>query len=70
MAGNAGYDDRTKHLDISHHFVRKIVESGIIKVDYVDTKNQLSGLLTKARTTKTLKFLRDASGIKTKDTMQ
>ena len=70
LARNAGYQARTKHVNICHHFIRENVERGILKVDYVDTKNQLADMLTKGLGTKTFKFLRDASGIKSKVTKQ
>ncbi|KAE8909416.1 Retrovirus-related Pol polyprotein from transposon TNT 1-94 [Phytophthora fragariae] len=69
LAQNAGYHARTKHVDIRHHFIRENVERGTVKVEYVDTKNQLADILTKALGTKTLKFLRDGNGIKEKVTV-
>ena len=70
LARNAGYHARTKHVNICHRFIRENVERGILKVDYVYTKNQLADMLTKGLGTKTFKFLRDASGIKSKVTKQ
>ncbi|KAE8914091.1 hypothetical protein PF005_g23366 [Phytophthora fragariae] len=69
LAQNAGYHARTKHVDIWHHFIRENVERGTVKVEYVDTKNQLANIVTKALGTKTLKFLRDGNGIKEKVTV-
>lgn len=66
LAQNSGYHARTKHVDIKHHFTRENVENGTIKIDYVDTKQQLADMMTKALGTKTLKHLRNASGIKKK----
>ncbi|GMF56169.1 unnamed protein product [Phytophthora fragariaefolia] len=64
----AGYHARTKHVDIRHHFIRENVKRGTVKAEYVDTKNQLEDILTKALGTKTLKFLRNGNGIKDKVT--
>ncbi|KAE9015726.1 hypothetical protein PR002_g13843 [Phytophthora rubi] len=69
LAQNAGYPARTKHVDIRHHFIRENVERGTVKVEYVNTKNQLAGILNKALGTKTLKFLRDGNGLKEKITV-
>uniref|UniRef100_H3H5K8 Reverse transcriptase Ty1/copia-type domain-containing protein n=1 Tax=Phytophthora ramorum TaxID=164328 RepID=H3H5K8_PHYRM len=69
LAQNAGYHARTKHVDIRHHFIRENVERGTVTVEYVDTKNQLADILTKALGTKTLKYLRDGNGIKDKITV-
>lgn len=62
LASNAGYNARTKHVDICHHFIRENVSTSNIKVDYVGTENQLADMLTKALGTKRLK----ASSIRTK----
>lgn len=70
LAQNAGYHARTKHVDIRHHFIREKIEDGTVAVAYVDTKNQLADILTKALGSKTFKFLRDANGIKCKDAKQ
>ncbi|GMF52757.1 unnamed protein product [Phytophthora fragariaefolia] len=64
------YHARTKHVDIRHHFIRENVENGTVKVDYIDTKRQLADMLMKALGTKTLKFLRESTGVKSKSTGQ
>ena len=47
MSENPVMHQRTKHIDIRHHFVRERVESGDIKLEYVPTEEQLADLLTK-----------------------
>jgi hypothetical protein len=69
LAQNSGYHARTKHVDIRHRFIRENVERGTVTVEYIDTKNQLADILTKALGTKTLKFLRDGNGIAAKVTV-
>ncbi|OWZ06002.1 LOW QUALITY PROTEIN: polyprotein [Phytophthora megakarya] len=70
LVSNARYDARTKHVDIRHHFIRENVEDGTVKIGYIDTKHQLADMLTKALGTKTLQYLRNASGVKAKITEQ
>ncbi|OWZ14304.1 hypothetical protein PHMEG_00012238 [Phytophthora megakarya] len=60
---NAGYNARTKHVDIKHHFIRENVAWDIIDVKYVSTKDQLADMLTKGLGTKRLQYLLDASGV-------
>ncbi|OWZ24425.1 polyprotein [Phytophthora megakarya] len=60
----------TKHVDTKHDFIHDIMERGMIKVDYIDTKRQLTDLLLKALRMKTLKYLTNASDIKMKITAQ
>ena len=66
LANNAGYHARTNHVDIRYHFIRENVQDGILKIDYIDTKNQLADMLTKALGTNILKFMCEATVIKTK----
>jgi hypothetical protein len=42
------YRRRTKHIDISYHFVRERVASGEIKVIYTPTDDMTADILTKA----------------------
>ena len=39
--------NRTKHIDVKHHYIREKVEDGIIKLRYVPTTEQLADCLTK-----------------------
>ena len=38
---------RTKHIDITHHFLRDLVKSEILNVVYVNTQNNLADIFTK-----------------------
>ena len=48
LAHNPVYHDRTKHIEVRHHFIRDKILSGEINLDYVATKEQLADILTKA----------------------
>ena len=39
---------RTKHIDIKHHFIRELVQNKEIHMNYVNTKDQLVDIFTKA----------------------
>ena len=39
---------RTKHIDIKYHFIRNLVESGVVDIIYVPTENNVADLFTKA----------------------
>ncbi|KAG2874244.1 hypothetical protein PC129_g17098 [Phytophthora cactorum] len=66
LASNAVYNARTKHVDIRHHFILENVAKEVIKVDYVGTEDQLADMLMKGLGTKRLKYLLEASRIRTK----
>ena len=38
----------SKHIEVRYHFIREQLASGTIKVEYVDTTQQLADVLTKA----------------------
>ena len=48
LAANPSNHSRTKHIDIRHHFIREYVGAGIVELYYVDTKDNVADLLTKA----------------------
>ena len=43
----SGYFRKTKYLDMRHLYVRGLVSDGIVKMERVSTKDQLSDCLTK-----------------------
>ena len=47
MSKNDVYHDRTKHIDIRYHFVRDSVKSGLFKIEWVPTEQQLADGMTK-----------------------
>ncbi|XP_055633344.1 uncharacterized protein LOC129773723 [Toxorhynchites rutilus septentrionalis] len=48
IAQNQGYNPRTKHLDIRYHFVRDVLDQGVVELGYVNTKQQPADGFTKA----------------------
>jgi hypothetical protein len=47
MAINASSGNRTRHIEVHHHYVRQEVKKGSIVLQYVNTKAQLADMLTK-----------------------
>ncbi|KAM7477329.1 hypothetical protein LguiA_025542 [Lonicera macranthoides] len=47
IAKNPVQHSQTKHIDIKRHFIRDLVERGIIRIEYIATKQQLADLFTK-----------------------
>jgi hypothetical protein len=48
LAEDAESQNRTKHVDVQHHYVRELVSEGELTVQWVPTKNMLADGLTKA----------------------
>ena len=58
LAKNPVHHERSKHIDIKHHFVREQVENKTLEIEYVNTKDNLADIFTK--TTLTQRQFEDA----------
>ena len=63
LAKTAKYHNRTKHIDICHHFVRERVVSKEIKVIYCPTENMIADIMTKGLPKATFEATRDLLGV-------
>ena len=47
IANNSSVMKCSKHIDIRHHFLRELIEQGLIKLTPVSTQEQLADVMTK-----------------------
>ena len=45
LAKNPIKHGRTKHVDIKHHFMREVVETGKVQLEYVKTEHSIADIL-------------------------
>ena len=50
LAVNPVYHARTKHIDIRHHFIRDVIESGKLILEHISSNDMPADVLTKALT--------------------
>ena len=60
ISKNDTHHDRTKQIDIKHHFIRDCIKNGDIDLQWVETKLQRADILTKSLNTPTFTFLRSS----------
>ena len=54
IAHNPVQHDRTKHVEINRHFIKKKLEAKIVKLSFVKSENQLTYVLIKAVSSRVL----------------
>lgn len=47
LAKNPVHHPRTKHIDIRYHFVRELIEEGVITTNYLCTGDMIADIFTK-----------------------
>jgi hypothetical protein len=50
MTKNSMFHSRTRHIELRHHFIRKLVQEGEIQLEFLNTNEQLPDLFTKVVT--------------------
>nr|GEZ44131.1 hypothetical protein [Tanacetum cinerariifolium] len=55
---------RSKHIDIRYHFIKELVENGVIELYFVNTEYQLADLFTKAIGRDRIEFLINKLGMR------
>ncbi|CCD24436.1 uncharacterized protein NDAI_0D01220 [Naumovozyma dairenensis CBS 421] len=59
LASHPILHSRTKHIKLRYHKIREAVDDGIVKIEYVNTLDQVADILTKALPQKQFNYLRD-----------
>jgi len=63
ISKNPVLHSRTKHIELRYHFLRELVESNVLQLEYISTENQLADILTKPLDQKRFLHLRKAIGM-------
>lgn len=63
LAESDGFSNRTKHIDVRHHFIRHHVKEETIAIDFVPTEEMAADYLTKAVPKEKQQFCNKQSGL-------
>ena len=47
LTKNQGFHEKTKHIDVRFHFIRDIMEQGLVNVNKISIKDNPANMLTK-----------------------
>ena len=61
---NPEHHSRTKHIDVQYHYIREIVDDGLIRISYVPTAEMLADIFTKLLPQASFERLRASLGVK------
>lgn len=60
---NPEHHSRTKHIDVQYHYIREVVEDGLMRTEHVSTKEMIADALTKPTKPATFLMLRRKLGL-------
>lgn len=63
MTVNQKFSHRTKHIDARYHFVKDVIERGIVKLMYHPTSTNVADMMTKPLGGNKIKSLRELGGL-------
>jgi len=63
LSENLVFHDQSKHIDIRYHFLRDCVQRGAIRLEYIQTDEQVANIFTKALCRQSFVNLRDKLGL-------
>ena len=55
---------KTKHIAIKYHYVRELVEEKQVKMEYINSKEQIDDIFIKPLPKDTFEYLRGKLGVK------
>lgn len=64
LASHSTQHQKTKHIDIMYHILREWTRTKLLKINYINTRDNIADIFTKTFDPKIFKTLKDLLGIK------
>ena len=63
MSENPVFHDKSKHIEIKYHYIRDMVQRGVVKLKYVSMVEQTADVLTEPLDREKFKYFRERLGV-------
>ena len=63
MSESPVFHDKSKHIEIKYHYIRDIVQRGVVKLQYVATDEKIVNVLTKPLARVKFEYFREILGV-------
>jgi len=63
LSENPMFHDRLKHIEIKYHYIKDMVQRGVVRLQYMITEEQVANVLTKPLSRMKIENLRDNLGV-------
>ena len=63
LSENPVFQDKSKHIEIKYHYIRDMVQRGVVKLQYVATEEQIADVLTKSLARLKFEYFKEKLGV-------
>ena len=63
LSKNPMFNDKSKHIEMKYHFIRDMVQKGMVKLQYVSTEEHIVDVMTKPLSVMKFRHFQDKLGM-------